>query len=82
MSSFRDVFAYLFATGLRVSELVSVKLKDIGFKEREIKIIGKGNKTRIVYFNLTTQKLISCKSVSKGMRRNFMFNRTFFDQLF
>ncbi len=69
----RLILELLFATGLRVSELVSVKLKDIGFKEREIKIIGKGNKTRIVYFNLTTQKLIS-KYVTEA-RQNILNGR-------
>lgn len=38
----------LYATGMRVSELISVKLKDIDFKRGIIKVIGKGSKQRIV----------------------------------
>lgn len=40
----------LYATGIRVSELVNIKLKDITLNERSIRIIGKGNKERIVYY--------------------------------
>ncbi len=55
----RMILELLFATGVRVSELVSIKIDDINFKAREIKIVGKGNKTRIVYFNKTCQSIMS-----------------------
>ncbi len=38
----------LYATGMRVSELINVKIKDIDFKRGIIKVIGKGSKQRIV----------------------------------
>ena len=38
----------LYATGMRVSELIAVKLRDIDFKRGIIKVIGKGSKQRIV----------------------------------
>lgn len=40
----------LYATGIRVSELVNIKIKDITKNEKSIRIIGKGNKERIVYY--------------------------------
>ena len=40
----------LYDTGLRVSELVNIKLDDIDFKNKEIRVLGKGSKERIVYF--------------------------------
>ena len=40
----------LYATGVRVSELVNIKIKDIDKYNDSIKIIGKGKKMRIVYF--------------------------------
>lgn len=39
-----------FATGLRVSELVSLKLQDISFNDNYLKVFGKGNKERIIPF--------------------------------
>ena len=44
------IIEMLYATGVRVSELVNIKLKDIDKYNDSIKIIGKGNKMRIVYF--------------------------------
>ena len=55
----RMILELLFATGIRVSEAVNIKLSDINFKECEIKVIGKGNKMRIVYFNKVCQSLMS-----------------------
>jgi len=38
-------------TGLRVSELSNINLSDINFGKKEIKVLGKGNKERIVLFS-------------------------------
>lgn len=43
------LFEFLLCTGCRVNELVNIKLKDIDLNNREIKVLGKGNKERIVY---------------------------------
>ena len=44
------IIEMLYATGVRVSELVNIKLKDIDKYNNSIKILGKGSKERIVYF--------------------------------
>ncbi|MEC7156646.1 MAG: site-specific tyrosine recombinase/integron integrase [Chloroflexota bacterium] len=50
----------LYSTGLRVSEVANLKLKDIKLEKSEIKILGKGNKERIVIFNnKSKEKIIS-----------------------
>ena len=48
----RDVFILelLYSTGIRVGELVNIKLKDVDINKKEIVILGKGNKERIVLF--------------------------------
>ena len=45
------IIELLYATGLRVSELVNIKLKDIDTKEKTIEVLGKGSKERIVIYN-------------------------------
>lgn len=37
--------------GMRLSELVGINVSDINFTERNVRILGKGNKERIVYLN-------------------------------
>ena len=46
----RALFELFYATGLRISELVSIKLEDINFSEQSLRVLGKGKKMRIVYF--------------------------------
>lgn len=45
------IITLFLSTGLRVSELINIKLKDIDFQEKSIHVIGKGNKQRTVYFS-------------------------------
>lgn len=45
----------LASTGMRVGELVLLDQSDIDFNERECKVLGKGNKERIVYFDARTK---------------------------
>lgn len=46
----RLIIELLYATGLRVSELININIKDIDIKNKEIRVLGKGSKERIVYF--------------------------------
>jgi integrase/recombinase XerD len=48
----------LYGCGLRVSELVSLKISDLFFEEGFIKITGKGNKQRFVPIGSLAQKYI------------------------
>lgn len=52
------IIQMLYATGVRVSELVNIKINDINIKERTIRILGKGDKERIVVFGNNTQEAL------------------------
>ena len=54
----RLIIELLYATGLRVSELVNIKIKDIDIKNKEIRVLGKGSKERIVYFGEYAEKYL------------------------
>ena len=46
----------LLDTGCRVSELTNIHIKDFDFQKNTIKILGKGNRERIVLFSELTKK--------------------------
>ncbi|PTF02038.1 tyrosine recombinase XerC [Staphylococcus devriesei] len=46
----RVILELLYATGIRVSELVNIKLSDIDMSLPGVKVLGKGNKERFVPF--------------------------------
>ena len=54
----RLIIELLYSTGIRVSELVNIKIKDIKIKENQINILGKGNKERIVLFGEKAKEMI------------------------
>jgi len=55
----RAMLECLYACGLRVSELISLQLSDLYFKEGFINVIGKGDKQRFVPISKHTQKYIN-----------------------
>ena len=48
----------LFSTGVRVSELTNIKLEHIDFNEGYLKVRGKGDKDRIVFFDEDTKNIL------------------------
>ena len=47
----RCLFEMLFCSGARIGELININLSDIDFSNKQIKVLGKGNKERIIYLN-------------------------------
>lgn len=53
------ILEMLYSTGVRVGELVSIKVNDINRKERSILVFGKGRKERIVFYGSNCEKLLN-----------------------
>lgn len=54
----RLIIELMYSTGIRVSELVNIKLKDIKITDKQIVILGKGNKERIVLFGKEAKNML------------------------
>ena len=53
------ILELLYSTGIRVGEIVNIKINDISLIDKNIKIIGKGNKERFVYFGSKCLSLLN-----------------------
>jgi len=76
----RAMLETLYGSGLRVSELVTLKISDLFFKEGFIKITGKGNKQRFVPIANSTQKYINF--YKDNVRIHLNIKKSFEDTLF
>lgn len=54
----KAILETLYACGLRVSELIELKISNLYFDDEFIKVVGKGNKERLVPISKTAQKYI------------------------
>ncbi len=66
------IIEFLYLTGVRVSELLSIKTKDFDFEKKSIKIVGKGKKER--YVPLSDNCIKTIKIFVKQFKiTNFLF---------
>lgn len=76
----RAILETLYGCGLRVSELIHLKLSDLYFEEDFIKVTGKGNKQRFVPISSINQKYINV--YRKEVRPHVQVQRAYEDVLF
>ena len=63
----RAMIAVLAETGMRISELLGLRLLDIDTTNRRIVVRGKGNKERVVYYgDMTASVVSSARTVGNG----------------
>lgn len=76
----RAMLETLYGCGLRVSELTNIKLSDIFFEEKFIRVTGKGNKQRLIPISNHTLKFI--RIYRNEVRRHQPVQKGFEDFLF
>ena len=74
------ILEVLYGCGLRVSELIDLKISNINFKESYIMVEGKGEKTRLVPLANTTAEFIT--SYIHTVRNKTKINKKYEDTLF
>lgn len=76
----RTIIETMYSCGLRVSELITLKISDLFFDEGFIKVTGKGNKERFIPIHYSAQKYISF--YIKQIRNQINTQKGFEDTLF
>ena len=74
----RCICELLYATGMRVSELIQLKQTDINYDDGEALVHGKGNKERYVFFGPSAKRWVAvyCEEIRyqfEGIRSPFVF---------
>ena len=77
----RAILELLYNTGLRLAEMSSLKRGDIDFQTGEIKVLGKGNKERIVPFGENAAKILTGYLDSKNSKDDFIFSNKYGEKL-
>ena len=73
------IIEFLYATGLRVSELCNIKLNDLNSYNKSIKVLGKGSKERIVFYKACNDYLLNTYinknrlNILNGISSEFLF---------
>jgi len=78
------ILEMLYSTGVRVSELVNIKIEDIDFNEKTIKILGKGNKERIVLYSKVLSNYLDDYLIKRSTfkpNHNYLFINKFGNKL-
>ena len=76
----RTILETMYSCGLRVSELITLKISDLFFEEGFIRVIGKGNKQRFIPIHTTAQKYIL--NYTKQVRNQMTPQKGFEDTVF
>lgn len=72
----RAIFEVFYSTGLRLSELINLKNLDIDYSNRSIKILGKGNKVRLIPLSVELEKVL--KDFEQEKEKLNLVNEFFF----
>ncbi len=74
----RAVIEILYGTGIRRAELVGLKTSDINFAQNQLKVLGKGNKERLVPFGKKLADILRGYLEAKKMQFPFVEKNDFF----
>lgn len=75
----RTILEIFYATGMRLSELLNLKVQDIHFQDNTIKVLGKRNKERLIPFGNKLSELLTMylgnleKKFVEGTKNNYIF---------
>ncbi|MDX9977875.1 MAG: tyrosine-type recombinase/integrase, partial [Candidatus Cloacimonadales bacterium] len=75
----RAIMEFMYATGVRVSEMLNISLGDLMFSQELIKVTGKGNKQRIIPINDTAIEWVNyyIKTARLNLKKDNITNIVF-----
>ena len=68
----RLIIELFYVTGIRLSELINIKISDVDFNNQSIKVLGKRNKERIIPLSTTTINSLN-NFIENNQKNHFLF---------
>ncbi len=68
----RLIIELFYVTGIRLSELINIKISDVDFNSQSIKVLGKRNKERIIPLSSTTINSLN-NFIENNQKNDFLF---------
>jgi len=73
----KAVIELFYSTGMRLSELINLKINDVNFRNKTVKVTGKGNKIRIIPFGkkaeLSVKDYLQIREICNIKKSDFLF---------
>ena len=66
------IIELFYVTGIRLSELINIKISDVDFNSQSIKVLGKRNKERIIPLSSTTINSLN-NFIENNQKNDFLF---------
>ena len=66
------IIELFYVTGIRLSELINIKISDVDFNNQSIKVLGKRNKERIIPLSSTTINSLN-NFIENNQKNDFLF---------
>jgi integrase/recombinase XerD len=70
---FHTAIVLLIETGVRIGEAVAIRQRDIDFEKGQIRVIGKGDKQRLVFFGTETASVLKTFIRDYGQGNEWLF---------
>ena len=75
------IIELFYVTGIRLSELINIKISDVDFNNQSIKVLGKRNKERIIPLSSTTINSLN-NFIENNQKNDFLFTNLEGDKLY
>lgn len=76
-----DILSTLYHTGMRLSELINLKKSDVNLSQKTLKVLGKGNKERIIPMTEDLMIIVS-NYLNSSIESKFLYNTKKGNQLY
>jgi integrase/recombinase XerD len=74
----KAIFEMFYSSGCRLTELLKINQSDINYHERELTVIGKGNKERVIFFSIRAKLYLQDYLANRSGKDDALFTSSIY----